>query len=108
MYLKKGLITALRIKNILLLLFCAFEFVLSTTYIISEFSTYSDSPEYAWGAVSMKSAIVMTCVAVVLLIAALLSIKHVGNAVGGQTLDNAFAGRSESAGDMGREFPAEH
>ena len=28
--------------------------------------------------------------------------------VGGQSLDDAFAGRPESAGDMGREFPAEH
>ncbi len=80
-YLKKGLITALRIKNILLLLFCGFEFAASTTYIISLFSIYSDKPEYAWGAVDMKFAIVMTCVAVVLLIVALMSIKHVGNAV---------------------------
>ena len=80
-YLKKGLITALRIKNILLLLFCGFEFASSTTYIISLFSIYSEKPEYAWGAVDMKLAIVMTCVAVVLLIAALMSIKHVGNAV---------------------------
>ena len=81
MYLKKKLITALRIKNVLLILFCGFEFVFSTTYIISEFSTYSGDPDTAWGAVDMKSAIVMTCVAVVLLIIALVSIAHIGNAV---------------------------
>ena len=81
MYLRKNLITALRIKNVLLILFCGFEFVFSTTYIISEFSTYSSDPETAWGAVDMKSAVVMTCVAVVLLIIALISNAHIGNAV---------------------------
>lgn len=81
MYLRKKLITALRVKNVLLFLFCAFEFAVSTTYIISEFSTYRDNPEYAWEAVSMKSSIIMTCVAIVLLVIALISSKQVGSAV---------------------------
>lgn len=81
MYLKKKLITALRIKNVLLILFCAFEFMFSTTYMVSMFAEYSNDLETAWNSVAMKSSIIMTAVAVVLLIYAMASVRHVGNAV---------------------------
>ena len=80
MYLRKKKIKALKIKNVLLVIFFAFEIAFSGTYIVSEFVYYRDDPETAWGAVSMKSSIVFLSIAALLFIIALISIVHIGNA----------------------------
>ncbi len=80
MYLKKKWVKALKIKNVLLCIFFAFEIALSGTYIVSQFVYYRDDPKTAWGAVSMKSAVIFLSIAAVLFIIALISMVHIGNA----------------------------
>ena len=80
-YLRKKAVAALKVKNVLLCIFCVVEILVSGYYIISEFVAYSDKPEYAWGAVDMKKSIVLLCVGFVLLLLAVISIRSIGNAV---------------------------
>ena len=81
MYLRKKLVTALKIKNVLLCIFSVLEIFVSAYYIVSEFTAYWDKPEYAWGAVDMKLSIVLLCVGIGVLLLVLASSQFIGNAV---------------------------
>ncbi len=80
MYLKKGVLTALKVKNVLLIAASIFGFILSVPYIASEFSAYSDNIAYALGAKDMGIAITVICISIGLLLIAVISMRNIGNA----------------------------
>ncbi|MDE5754007.1 MAG: hypothetical protein K2H89_05640, partial [Oscillospiraceae bacterium] len=80
MYLREKKIKLLRIKNILFVLFGAFNIVLSGEYIVSMFTYYRDDPNTALHAVSMPSSVVWFIIGVILLIAVAVSRTRIGNA----------------------------
>lgn len=81
MYLREKKILLLRIRNVLLSIFCVVELLGRGFYVISEFVYYRDDPESAWGAVDMKSSLIMLPIVTVLLILVGISRSRIGNAV---------------------------
>ena len=80
MYLREDKIKKIRIKNIIFIIIAALGFMLFGSYIISEFVYYRDDLETAMSAVSMKTSIRGTIIAIILLINAIISRKRIGNA----------------------------
>lgn len=80
MYLRKTVVTALKIKNWLLGVLSVITVLVCGFYIVSEFVDYRDTPEYAWEAVDMKFSIVMVCVGLAVLLAVIISARCIGNA----------------------------
>ena len=80
MYLRKTVVTALKIKNWLLGVLSVITVLVCGFYIVSEFVDYRDDPEYAWEAVDMKFSIVMVCVGLAVLLAVIISARCIGNA----------------------------
>ena len=81
MYLREKKLKLLRIRNVLLTVFAVIELLGRGYYIVSEFVYYRDDPESAWGAVDMKSSLIMVPLFVLLLILLARSRYHIGNAV---------------------------
>ena len=80
MYLRKTVVTALKIKNWLLGVLSVITVLVCGFYIVSEFVDYRDDPGYAWEAVDMKFSIVMVCVGLAVLLAVIISARCIGNA----------------------------
>lgn len=81
MYLREQKIRLLRIRNLLFVLFGAFQVATCGYYIVAMFTYYRDDPDTALHAVSMPSSIFWLIVGTILLIIAAVSRSRIGNAV---------------------------
>lgn len=80
MYLREKKIKALKIKNILSDCLGIFLILVYGNYIITEFAYYRNDPLTAWNAVSMKSAIILFPIGVILVLQAYISRRRINRA----------------------------